>query len=602
MRAPRVRWFLLLTLAVPASGQVQRVQPGDADQTLRAMRDELERSRERLRMGELQPPYYIEYRLVDVDARSVTASFGALVQSTTTRNRFMTVDVRVGDYQLDSSHFIADDAFRGFIGSTGTVGIDRDYESLRQDLWLATDQAYKEALDRLSRKQGYLRSLARAPNVPDFSREQPVVLVAPRFEPDWTSRDWEAEARSASQILRQFPELHDTRVSYHLVFLTYHLMNSEGTQVRVSRTAAAIEAGSHTQAENGMRLHHIYSRVARTPAELPSVAVVRGELERSARELLALRSAPPAEDYVGPVLFEPHAAASLLAQLLGPSVSGARPPVAMLPFFEQMLQQSGARSEWLGRLGTRVLPAGVTLVDDPRANEFEGQPLLGGYEVDEEGVRAQRVTLVESGILRNLLMSRRPGPDFQQSNGHGRAALLSAPRPAMSNLFFQSSDAVPPDELRRQFLDLCRAEGRSWCLVVRQMDNPLLGSLDQEDSFELFSSLAAGIGSGDRQPLLVYRVFVDGGQEELIRGARLTGLTLRSLRNLAGVGNDQTVFHFFQNPSPEFAGTAFGAFGTAQGGLPTSVVAPSLLLEEVEVRGARGEPRRPPVLPAPPLN
>ncbi len=592
---------LLLPHAGPAFAQ--RVQPGDSDKTLQAMRDELTRARERLVAPNSERPFYIQYRLLDLDGRTISAEFGALVNTTTSRNRFMSVEVRVGDYKLDSSNFITDEAFRGFIGSTGQVGIDRDYESLRQDLWLATDQAYKEALVGLANKRGFLRSLAQPPNIDDFSREKPVVLVAPRLEPDWTARNWEEEAKAISAALRAYPQIYSTRVTYHLTYATSYLMNSEGTEIRVSRSLAAIEASLETQAGDGMPLHNFYAAYARRPAELPSADAARKEIERAAKELIALGEAPPAQDYVGPVLFEAPAAGSLLAQMLGPSLSGARPPLSMLPMFDQIMERMGGRSEWTGgRIGTRVLPASVTLVDDPTAKEFQGQPLLGSYDVDEEGVRGERAVLVENGILRRLLMSRRPGPDFDHSNGHGRASFLGDARPAMSNLFFSSSEAQGPAELHKKFLDKCREEGRAACLLVRRMDNPALSVHRQEDLSDMIGSLAAGAASGDRLPLLVYRVYVTDGREELVRGARLTGLNLRALRNLAGVGKDTAVFSFQQNQAAGFSGTALAAFGSAQNGLPSAVAAPSLLLDEVEVRGARGEPRRLPLLPPPPIS
>ena len=331
---------------------------------------------------------------------------------------------------------------------------------------------------------------------------------------------------------------------------------------------------------------------------------MRKEIDRAGRELAALRAAPLTDDYTGPVLFEAPAAGALLAQVLGPSLSGARPPLSMLPMFDQILERVGGRSEWsgTGRVGTRVLPASVTLTDDPTARDFQGQPLLGSYEVDEEGTRSERVVVVEIGILCRLLMSRRPGPDFDSSNGHGRAAILADPRPALSNLFFTSSDALPPAELRKKFLDACRADGHAWCLVVRQMDNPALSLQRQEEFSDTISGLAGGAASGDRLPLLVYRVYVKDGREELVRGARITGLNLRSLRNLAGIGNDLRVFFFMQSQAAGFSGTALAAFGNAQSGLPSSVIAPSLLLEEVDVRAARGETRRLPLVPPPPLN
>lgn len=607
IRAPNA-WMRLLAVlalaafALPSAGQTRQVQPGDSDQTLQAMRDEMKRSRDRLFIPGLEKPYYIEYRLLDFDMRTISATFGAILSSTTTRSRIMSVDVRVGDYKLDSSNFVTDDQFRGFIGSTGQVGIDRDYESLRQDLWLATDQAYKEAVDSLSRKRGFLRSLAKPPDIDDFSREQPVQMIRSRLEPDWSGRNWEEEARVVSAVLRAFPQLWSTRVTYHLIYMTTYLMTSEGTEVRASRSLSGIEASLETQSEDGMPLHHLYSAYALKPADLPAADLARRELQRVGGELVALRSAPPAQDYVGPVLFEAPAAAAAFAQMLGPSVGGARPPLSMLPMFDQLMERMGGRSEWSGRLGTRVLPASATLVDDATAKEFQGRPLLGGYDVDEEGVPAQRVTLVENGILRNQLMSRRPGPDFDRSNGHGRSAFLGEPRPSMSNLFFTSSQGQSPADLRKKFLDKCREDGRPWCVAVKQMDNPAVSLHHQDEFQELVGGLAAGAATGDRLPLLLYKVYTADGHEELVRGSRLTGVTLRLARNLAGVGNDPAVFTFFQSQAAGFGGTALAAFGSAQNGIPTTIVAPSLLFEEVEVRGARGEPRRLPLVPAPPLN
>jgi predicted Zn-dependent protease len=587
--------------SAPPSAQI-KAQPGDADQTLRAMRDEMERSRTRLRMANEERPFYIEYRLLDIEIKAVIASFGALVNTAQQKQRFMAVDVRVGDYLVDSSNFLSEDEFRGFIGSTGQVGVDRDYDSLRQDLWLATDQAYKEALVRLSKKRAYIASLARQPNIPDFSREQPVVLVNPRVEPDWTNRNWEQEAKQASAVFRNYPAFYNSRVLYYLVYTTNYLLNSEGTQLRTSRSVAAIEASADTQNDNdGMRMHHFWTSYAPAPKDLPAVDAVKKSLELMSRELLALRGSQPAPDYSGPVLFEAPAAASLLAQVLPASLSGARPPLSMQSQFDRIMEQLGGRSEWVGRLGTRVLPAGVTLRDDPTATTFHGQALLGRYEIDAEGVRPQAVTIVEDGQLRGLLMSRRPGADFSGSNGHGRSAIIDEPKPALSNLFFEAKDGQSPADLRKKFLELCKEEGREWCVVVKQMDNPAISSQSQSDFSELFAMFAAG-GAGDRVPLLAYKVYVADAREELMRGGRLSAVTLRSLRKVAGIGNDASVYAYFQNTAGGFGSTAAGAFGSAQGGLPSSVIAPSLLLEDVELRGARGEPRRPPLVPAPPLN
>jgi len=599
---------LILLLVAMGSGTAAGAQvPQDNDHTLQAMRDEMARAKTRLELkipniDRPVRPYYVEYRLLDLEVREVVAEFGTLLSSTHTRNRFMDVQVRVGSYKLDSSNFVSDEGFRGFIGPTGEVGIDRDYDSLRQDLWIATDQAFKEAVETYSRKQAYLSSLARQSDIDDFAKADPVQLIEPLETPDWTSRNWDQEARETSATLRAFSEIHESRVTYYLVYATEYLLTSEGTEIRQNRHYAAIESGMGTFADDGVPLNHFYAAYAKRPADLPSVETVRKGLNVTGTELMALRAAPSAQDYTGPVLFEARAAAPLLAQVLGPALNGGRPPISFSPVMEQLLGNLGGKSDWVGRLGARVLPTGVSVVDDPGAKDFRGTPLIGGYGVDDEGARAQKVTLVENGSLKSELMSRRPGPDFNQSNGHGRAAFLNDAKPTMSNLFFSPAETQSAAELKRKFLDTCRAEKLNYCLVVREMDNPALSLLHQEDFSELLASYGGGAGTGDRLPLVVYRVYPETGREEMIRGSRIIGLNSRALRNVAGIGNDNFAFNYMQSQDNGFAGTALSAFGSARNGLPASVVAPSLLFEELEVRGARGEAKRLPLLPPPPMS
>jgi TldD protein len=605
MRALQLTAILLSLAAASATRAQAPADPADKDQTMHAMRDEMARAKSRLELALPQSdkpvrPYFIEYRLLDLDVREVIGQFGALVNSAHTRSRVMNVAARVGDYKLDSSNFLSDDGFRGFIGPSGSVGIDRDYDSLRQDLWIASDQAFKEAVETYSRKQAYLSSLARPSDIDDFAQVQTVQHVEPLLDSDWSHRNWEDEAREASSTLRSFPKIYDARVTYYLVYMTEYLLTSEGTAVRANRSFAAIEAGMSTLADDGMLVNHFYSSYAPKPGDLPNLEAVRKDLNVVGSELMAMRAATPAPDYTGPVLFESRAAAALIAQVLGPSLSGARAPLAFQPVMDQMMSSLGARSDWSGKVDSRVLPATVSLVDDPLLKDFKGSPLIGGYTVDEEGVPAQKVTLVEQGKLKNLLMSRRPGPDFDKSNGHGRSSFLADSKPTMSNLIFGSSEEQSREALKKKFLDACRDEKLEFCFVVRQMDNPSLSLLHQEDFSELLASFG-GNAATDRLPLVVYKIYSKDGREELVRGARITGFSPRSLRNIAGIGNDDFVFNYMQSQVVGVSGTALGAFGSAQSGLPAAVVAPSLFFEEVEVRGARGEPKRLPILPEPPM-
>src|SRR6202000_2271745 len=221
-----------------------------------------------------------------------------------------------------------------------------------------------------------------------------------------------------------------------------------------------------------------------------------------------------AQDYMGTVLFEARAAAPLLAQIFGQAINGARPLISFQPIFEQMLGNLGGKSDWTGRIGARVLPTSVSLVDDPGAKDYKGTPLIGGYSVDDEGVKGEKVDVVENGTLKEMLMSRRPGNDSNQSNGHGRSALLADSKPTMSNLFFKATDTMSAADLKKKFLDECKAEKLPYCIIVREMDNPSLSLLHQDDFSELLASYGGGAGTGDRLPLLIVKGYHEDGREK----------------------------------------------------------------------------------------
>src|ERR1700680_427610 len=232
--------------------------------------------------------------------------------------------------------------------------------------------------------------LAKAPSIPDFSAATPTVSIDPLHDSDWTTRNWEQEARTVSPALHHFPQLYSSRVTYHLIYTTSYLLNSDGTKIRANRSLAAIETSLTTESDDGMALHNYYAVYRHRPDQLPAVDAVRKDLERAGEQLITLRVSPPAADYDGPVLFEAPAAGSLLAQMLGPSLSGARGPLATQSGFEQLMDRLGGRSEWTGKPGTGVLPGGGSLLDDPTAKQFQGRDLLGTYDVGQVGGEAQR--------------------------------------------------------------------------------------------------------------------------------------------------------------------------------------------------------------------
>ena len=367
------------------------------------------------------------------------------------------------------------------------MGIDRDYDSLRQDLWLATDQAYKQALDSFSNKQAALRALANAPTVDDFSREAPVAMVEPRVEPDWTTRNWESEARTVSAILKNYPELHNSRVSYHLIYTTSYIVTTEGTQIRTSRSLAAIEASMGTQAADGMRLSRSPAYVVARVEELPSHEALMADARKMLDTIVALQKAPIVEEeYRGPVLFSADAADDIVASLIGQNLEGRKP-------------QLGRPNRTTGAFATsykaRVLPNFLSIIDDPTMNDFQGKSLIGNYMFDSEGVKAQPVDAIQNGILTNYLIGRQPLRDFPVSNGHGRAAagMTAGPNPGV--LLLKSSEPQSPGDLKKKLMEMVKDQGRPYGYRVETLGQP------------------------GNTPRLLYRVYANDGHEELVRGA-----------------------------------------------------------------------------------
>ena len=421
-----------------------------------------QRSRDRLVLPGQEKPYYIQYRLLDLDERTVGAQFGALLASSTTRNRFMSVDVRVGNYKLDSSNFLSAQGFRGFLGSTGTVGIDRDYDSLRQDLWLATDQAYKEALDSLSHKQrlpaqpgqradhrrffaGAADGAGRAARRAGLDFAQLGSGSQDRFgRAAQISRALQFARHLSSDLRDDLPGEHRRHADPHQP----HAGRHRGQPGRASRRR-------HAGAQLSGRSTRIARPSCRRRKRCGSSSTAQGT------ELVALRAAPPVQDYDGPVLFEAPRS-GFAAGATARAVAG-RGAAAAVDEFAVRADDAGARrpERMEGRIGQRVLPRTSSLVDDPTVQEFQGQQLIGSYE---RGPRGRARTEGGAGGKRHaaqLLMSRRPGPDFDESNGHGRSTFLADPRPMMSNLFFTASDGQSPADLRKKFLDACKQNGQS---------------------------------------------------------------------------------------------------------------------------------------------
>jgi TldD protein len=514
------------------------------DALLEALLAELNRSKEHLKMDQVQAPYYIEYRVNDVDTFDAEAAFGALRESDRSHLRFLRVVVRIGDYQQDSYYGQG-------MGSGSIIPIDDDPIAIRRQIWLLTDEAYKNAADAYAEKLSALKQytpdaqptddFARAPVVTDVG--QTVALTA-----DFTA--WGKTLQDATELYRQYPLIQSVEASARFTAVNEYFVNSEGTVVRHGRSTATVTLSSLTQAPDGMRLGRSPFWTEARPEDLPNHDELLKQSKIMLDTLQALSQAPIVEEsYRGPVLFAPDAANDIIAGLVGDNILGHRPPLG---------RPNRTTGSFATSYKSRVLPKFATVVDDPTMKTFEGKNLLGSYTVDSEGVNAESVTLVNDGILVNYLTNREPLRDFPTSNGHGRATPGSSPLPSLGVLMLKSSDPQTPKELNDRLRQMAAEEGQPYGYRVDTL------------------------GPGN-SPRLLYRVYVKDGHEELVRGAVFNELDVRALRNdLAAVGNDPLV-------------------SNRMAGLPQTIICPSLLFDELEVKRADTTKEKLPEYPAPGL-
>jgi TldD protein len=558
-RPAQLAWLLLSVLAAAAFAQTQAQEPEtdwrvqvNHDPVLQAMRDELDRSKSNLKLDRVDPPYYIEYRIVDVDSYSAEAAFGALRGELRSRVRFLRVSVRVGDYKQDGNSAQAESA----PGLSDFMPLDDDVRALRHQLWLATDKAYKKAAEVLAAKQAQLKQYNVDQPVADFAPAEPVHSIKALAKLDFDPQPWTRMLQDASALYKTDPQIEASEANLKFEAVNQYFINSEGTVVRGGRSLYQMYISLATQAGDGMSLQRNNGFVVPRLQELPSAADFVARAAKLAGTLKDLRDAPVGdEEYRGPVLFSADAAATVFADLVGENVLGRRPDL-------------GKNARTTGAFATsyksRVLPEFLSVVDDPTIASYRGQSLLGNYEFDDEGVPAQRVSVIEKGTLVNYLIGREPIRDFPVSNGHARARIPGSGTgptlalPHVGSLIVGSAQPISAAELKTKFLDLCRQRDLAYCYRVETFGPKLT-------------------------PRLLYKVWTKDAHEELVRGATFGDLDARALRSdLVAAGDDVYV-----DNRPQVA--------------PHSIVAPSILFDELEVKRTNVNKEKLPEYPAPAL-
>ena len=534
--------LLAIILLVASIAQAKDAPTSADDPVLQAMQTELDRSKSALKLEGMAAPYYIDYRVIDMDAFATEAAFGALRTEVHARFRFLRVVVRVGDYKQDSF-------FGQGQGSMDFMPLDNDIVALRHQIWLATDNAYKAATEALTAKQAQLKQYTVDQPVDDFARAEPVVSISPPAKLGFDPQPWNKMLQDASALYKADSQIEAFDSGLNFAAVTRYFVTSEGTVVRSGQTAYDLRIAGTTQAADGMRLDRSHEYSVTDIKQLPSEETLLADTTKLLATLKQLRDAPIAdEEYRGPVLFSADAASTVFSDLVGENILGVKPDLG---------QPARTKGSFATSYKSRVLPDFLSVVDDPTLASMNGQSLMGNYDIDDEGVKAMPVSVIENGKLMNYLMGREPIRDFPASNGHGRARLpQNYPAPSLGNMIVRASESSTPAELKKKLIELCQQRELPYGYYVETL-------------------------GPQRVPRLIYKVWARDGHEELVRGAMFGDLDTRTLRNdLIAAGNDVNVENHPLN-------------------IPHSIVNPSILFDELEVKRANANKDKLPEYPAP---
>jgi TldD protein len=548
-------------LPVLAGGtDAERPVAKTTDPVLITMESELNRAKMDLAKSD-PAPYFLSYTVHDQDVIVIAGSFGGLLTDSAVKRRSADVTMRVGSPELDNTH--------GQSRSSGMTSemlpLDGNAEATSRVLWEMTDRAYKRAAPAfLNVKTNTAVQAEEEDKSPDFSKEQPKVHVGEKLtEPPFDRKQWEEEIRRLSGAFRKYPDVYYATVMLQVSNVNSRMVNSEGSEIATPGASVRLVMEAQTRADDGMDLLRVETFQAPAASGLPSEAELNKKIEKMAVDLKALRSAPVAEPYAGPAVLSGRAAAVFFHEVLGHRLEGHR----------QRDEEEG--QTFTKKVGQEVLPKFLSVADDPTKKEIEGVKLAGTYEFDNEGVPAERVEVIQDGVLKNFLMSRMPIKGFQTSNGHGRSQPGLMPTGRQGNLIVTSTQTVPESQLREKLIEEVKKQGKPYGLYFDDIQGGFtLTTRSLPQSFQVL-------------PVIVYKVYADGRPDELVRGVDIVGTPLAALTRIMTTGDKQHVFN--------------GVCGAESGSVPVSAAAPAMLFSEMEVQKQAHGRERPPLLPPPGL-
>jgi predicted Zn-dependent protease len=506
-------------------------------------------------------PYFLSYSVADNQDVSITAQFGAITNSNATHNRIADVQVRLGAPGLDNTH----GDHRTSALTTMPLPLTDDRAAIERTLWFATNRGYGKALDALEKVKTEQQVRAKEEDTSaDFSSQKPIEDVLASATPLEIDRAaWANRLRAISAVFREHQNILYDMAILQVAHETDYFVSSEGSRIAAPQQVARLVVLARTRAADGMDLFRAETFESDADGKLPDQATILAKTEAMAKNLDDLRTAPITEPYDGPAVLSGRAAAVFFHEVLGHRLEGQR----------QRGDEEG--QTFTKMLGKPILPSFLSVVDDPTLTEINGSALSGHYLFDDEGQPAERVDLVDNGVLKDFLMSREPIASFGESNGHGRAQTGKMPTGRQGNLIVTSSKTVPDAELREMLKAEAKKHGKPYGLFFEDISSGF--AVTTRRSPQAFQVI----------PLVVYRVYVDGRPDELVRGVSIVGTPLAALSRIVATGDHQDIFN--------------GECGAESGTIPVSAVAPAMLVSEIETQRQAQGTARPPIVPPPPV-
>ena len=504
-------------------------------------------------------PYFLSYSVDDATSVSIAAEYGAITNSNQIRVRSVDVQVRLGSPAEDNTH----GDHRNSALTTLPLPLTDDRDAIARSLWYATNRGYARALDGYLKVKTEQQVRAKEEDASaDFSVEQPQTDLLPSPPALVVDRAaWEQRLREISKLFAQFPDVFADQVEFQASNETDYFVSSEGARVATPSHVARLVIMARTRAADGMDLFRVETFEAESAARLPDQKTIAEKAIEMAKNLEALRVAPVTEPFSGPAILSGRASAVFFHEVLGHRLEGQR-------------QRGDEEGETLTKmLGKPILPEFLSVADDPTLTTFQGTSLSGHYDFDDEGQAARRVELIQNGVLKTFLMSRQPIASFAQSNGHGRAESGHMPTGRQGNLIVTSSKSVPESELRNMLIAEAKKQGKAYGLYFEDISSGF--AVTTRRSPQAFQVI----------PLVVYRVYVDGRPDELVRGVSIVGTPQAALNSIMATGDKQEIFN--------------GICGAESGSIPVSAVAPAMLVSQIETQRQAQGSARPPILPPP---